>query len=96
MADMAVTLSVDQLRELVQAAVRAEIATLNATPPKEVLDMQGVCELLDRNRHTIAKLVANEGLPAHAISDREPRFMRSEVLEWLRNRPAPLAKPEAA
>jgi excisionase family DNA binding protein len=34
---------------------------------------------------TVRRYVENRGLPAHALSPRELRFLRSEVMAWITN-----------
>jgi hypothetical protein len=91
MSTLAVTLTVEQLADLVRAQVAAELAKLPTYGAKEVLNLQEVAELLDRHPRSIKGLIDEKGLPVHFISDREPRFKRAEVLAWLDtlpNRPA--------
>lgn len=92
---MLVTLTVGQLRELVAEAIRLEVLKAIAKPMPEVLTLKQCAELLDRTTKTVMKLVQEDGLPAHYISEREPRFRLSEVLAWLSARPS-FAKEIAA
>jgi hypothetical protein len=86
-----VTLTVDELRELVSEQTRAELAKCPAANVKEVLTLRELEEFLDRSERSIKKLI-DQGLPAYYISDREPRFIRSKVLAWLETLPT---KPAA-
>lgn len=81
-----VTLTVDELREVVSELTRAELAKLPAAGPKEVMTLKELEEFLDRSERSIKKLIEH-GLPAHYISDREPRFVRAKVLAWLETLP---------
>lgn len=83
---LAVTLTVGQLRQLVQDAVGAALAQLPAAGACEVLNLADVCELLGRSDRSIKRLI-EQGLPVRYISPREPRFRRSEVLAWLNTLP---------
>jgi hypothetical protein len=94
-SDLAVTLTVDQLRELVRAEVRSELAKLPMSGAKEVLELNEVAELLGRHPRTIKQLIDERGLPVRYISAREPRFLRSKVLTWLESLPAKLAEKAA-
>jgi hypothetical protein len=86
-----VTLTVDELRELVREQTRAELGRLATTSAREVLTLKELEEFLDRSERSIKKLI-EQGLPAYYISDREPRFIRSKVLAWLETLPT---KPAA-
>ena len=88
MSRLAVTLTVDELSELVRLAVRAELAMGVVAPVKEVMMLTEVAELLGRHPKVVASLVREKGLPAHYISEREPRFKRAEVLVWLDTLPS--------
>lgn len=81
MGELAVTLTVDQLRALIREAV----AESSAPPSREVLTLAECAELLHRHPKVVMQCVRERGLPAHFISEREPRFIRCEVLEWLRD-----------
>jgi predicted DNA-binding transcriptional regulator AlpA len=84
----------DQISEQLREAVRTEFAAVVGTGAKEVLNISGVGELLDRSRPTVMKLTERERdpLPCHHISEREPRFIRSEVLAWLARQPRRVGK----
>jgi len=83
-----VTLTVGQLRQLVQDAVGDLLAQMPAAGAREVLSLEEVAELLGRHPRTIKVLIEERALPVHYISDREPRFKRAEVLAWLNTLPA--------
>lgn len=87
MSELAVTLTVEQLAELVKKSVREELAKSAPGVAKEVLTLQEAAEFLGRHPRKISELIEQEGLPAHYISEREPRFKRVELLEWLGKRP---------
>lgn len=87
---MIVTLTATELAEIVSKAVANQLATLPQSV--EVLRLEQAAEFLGRSPKTVMKLVETEGLPARYISDREPRFLRSALIEWLNNRPSKPAK----
>lgn len=85
---LAVTLTVEELGEVVATRVRHELSLVKLAAAKEVLDLTETAELLGRHPKVVASLVREKGLPAHYISEREPRFKRSEVLAWLDTLPS--------
>jgi hypothetical protein len=91
-AQLIVTLTTDQLAELVETSAARAVEKLVANQQAEVLDLEECAALLKRNEKIVmGVLVKKRGLPVHYISEREPRFKRSEVLNWLDtlpNRPA--------
>lgn len=92
MNELAVTLTVEQLRELVRAECERAAANASVKPPSEVMTLEQCAELLHRHPKIVMKMTRESGLPVHFISDREPRFRRSEVLEWLNSRPTEAKK----
>ena len=88
MSRLAVTLTVEELTDLVRGAVRKELAAVALYDAKEVLDLAETAKLLGRHPKVVAALVREKGLPAHYISEREPRFKRAEVLAWLDTLPS--------
>jgi hypothetical protein len=96
MNELAVTLTVEQLRLLVASAVREELAKQPLVAPPEVLTLQDAADMLHRHPKIVTKLVREEGLPCHFISEREPRFRRSEILAWLGSRPSKPGESEVA
>lgn len=81
-----ITLTLEQLSALVRSEVRDALRDERVVPSAEpeVLDYDGVAELLQVDRHTIQALV-ERGLPAHPVGPKGGRwrFRRSEVLAWL-------------
>lgn len=86
---LAVTLTVEQLGELVEQSVQRVLAASPPNPLPEVLDLKACAELLQLNPKTVTKLALHAGLPVHYLSEREPRFRRSEVLAWVSSRGRP-------
>ena len=76
----------EQLSDLVSSAVRKAIAELPASGTKEVLTLEEAAEFLGRHPKVLSKMVQRDNLPAHYISEREPRFLRSELIKWLTER----------
>lgn len=80
---LAVTLTVEELGELVRGQLRAELERVKLGSAKEVLTLIEAAEFLDRHPKKVMELVRAKRLPAHYISEREPRFKRTELLGWL-------------
>lgn len=74
---LAVTLSVEQLRELMRAAVREELE--NHSGPKEILVISEAAEFLQMHPKVLSKKAAAGEIPAHKFGP-EWRFLRSELL----------------
>jgi hypothetical protein len=95
-SDLAVTLTIAQLRELVTNAAKDAVAQVQAHPVREVMTLQQCAEFLERHPKVVMQLVREKDLPAHFISEREPRFKRAEVLAWLDTLPSTKSETEAA
>lgn len=86
---MIVTLTAAQLAEIVEQSAARALEKLVANQQSEVMELDECAKLLRRTPDTVmAVLVKKKGLPCHFISDREPRFKRSEVLAWLDTLPS--------
>jgi hypothetical protein len=84
-----VTLTTDQLAELVETSAARAVERLVANQQAEVMDLEECAAMLKRNEKIVmGVLVKKRGLPVHFISEREPRFKRSEVLTWLDSLPS--------
>jgi hypothetical protein len=83
MGDLAVTLTVEQLGELVASRVRAELDRTPLVQPAEVMTLDEAAAFLKRHPKVVTKLTREASLPVHYISAREPRFRRSELLAWI-------------
>lgn len=84
LTDLVISLTTQQLSDLVTQSVAGAVAKLVAEQQKEVLNLDECAALLQRTTHTVMKvLVKTKGLPVHFISEREPRFKRSQVIAWL-------------
>lgn len=88
MSELAVTLTIEQLGELVEVRVAKAVAQLIETQEREVLDLTHAAKLLKRHPKVLMKMVRSENIPVHFISGREPRFRRSELLAWLSAQPS--------
>lgn len=84
MSDLVVTLTVEQLRELVRDSVADLIDDFPAAAEPGLLDIVALSKALKTSATTIHKLRAT-GLPTIFVGD-APRFELSEVLEWLKAR----------
>lgn len=88
-----VVMSAERVRALIDEAVTKANARSAPAVVKEVLSLTEAAEFLGRHPRQVTRLVREEGLPAHYISEREPRFKRTELLAWIDSRPnAPAAK----
>lgn len=86
---LVVTLTTEQLSELVETSAARAVEKLVANQQQEVMNLTQCAKLLGRNEEVVIRvLVKKKGLPVHYISDREPRFKRSEVLAWLDTLPS--------
>lgn len=58
-----------------------------ATRPDEILTLTEVADLLKLDKRTVRRHIATRGLPAHNLGggSKSPyRFIRSEVMDWVR------------
>lgn len=78
-----VSLTTEQLGEILEQASARALAKVISQQHAEVLDIGECAALLKCTRKTVSKYVATRGLPCHYISPQDPRFRRSEVLTWL-------------
>lgn len=84
-----VTLTTDQLAQLVEDSASRAVEKLVANQQREVLDLEECAALVKRHpKIVMTVLVKKKGLPAHFIDPRTPRFKRAEVLAWLDSLPA--------
>jgi excisionase family DNA binding protein len=79
---LAVTLTVDELEDLVRRVVRQELAAHVAAPAAEVLTREEAAELLRLHPHVLAKWVRTRGVPGQKVGSHW-RFRRGELLAWL-------------
>lgn len=93
MSALAVTLTVEQLEQLVRGAVRAELGDIGSEA-KEILTREEAAELLAVHPTILVKYVRTRGLPAQHLG-REWRFSRRDVLDWLRKQPTGTLKSVA-
>ncbi len=84
MDELLVTMTRQQLRELLEQVMR-QVA---AKPEPEVLDLQATAKFFGVHPRTVmGKFVKERGCPCHHIGPQNPRFRRSEILEWLTAQP---------
>jgi hypothetical protein len=76
----AVTLTVGQLRAIVAEAVDQALDAREAKPA--ILDLKGICAALSVSERTLLDL-RKAGMP-HTFAGDSPRFVVSEVLDWLK------------
>lgn len=79
--ELAVTLTVGQLAELVEAAVRKATGTGALS---DVMTREQVAEQLGLHANVVGRMVRERGLPAYRIGN-GLRFLRAEVLGWLQS-----------
>jgi excisionase family DNA binding protein len=82
--EMAVALTVDELRELMRAAVREALVTQEADQD-EVMTREEAAGLLKVHPDVLIRYVRQFALPGHKVGS-EWRFRRSELLNWLAQR----------
>lgn len=84
MSDLLVTMTKTEFEERIERALRE---ASKATEP-EVLTRQQTAELIGVHpKFLMQTLVKERGFPVHYIGPQDPRFRRSECLEWLSNQP---------
>jgi excisionase family DNA binding protein len=88
---LAVTLTVDELHDLIRKAIRAEVSSQREE--QEVLDRAKCAKLLDVTERTVVKWAEEDGMPGKKLPGGHWRFRRSLVLAWLSENPK---KTEAA
>lgn len=78
---MVVQLTVEELEQLVDKAVRKAVAP----PDTDVLTRDQVAKMLRVNERTVVNYVEQHGLPATRLPNGW-RFFRSEVIAWMKGR----------
>ncbi len=67
---------------------RPALAGVPGVSEREVMDAREAADFL-RISYDLFKRMAGQGkLPRHAVTERNYVYLRSELLEWLRSRPA--------
>jgi excisionase family DNA binding protein len=79
MSALAVTLTVDELEQLVERAVTRAVGQ---RPDSDVLTRDEVAQLLQIHPRVVVTYVRTRGMPGKQVG-RSWRFRRSEVLAWL-------------
>ncbi len=78
-AKMMLVIDPDALRDIVRAAVRAELA---ASQPPEYLSPEQAAELIGCKATSLYTYVSRDGLPVTKLSGLN-RYPRAALLEWL-------------
>ncbi len=78
--DAIVVLKVSELRKIVAEEVAAVVRAHSGAP---VMDETETAALLGVSKVTLRRYVDQHGLPAHALSAKERRFLRAEVMAWI-------------
>ena len=79
-----------ELKDLLDDVVE-RVAKMRSAEREEVLTRQQVADLMNLSSDTVTKLVHERELLATKIGS-EYRFLRSEVIEWMRTHPECLGK----
>lgn len=80
---LVVSLTVEQLEELVERAAAKAVAAL---VPTDKLNTEDAARLLSLHPKVLERKARDGGVPAERLG-REWRFDRRELLEWLRKQP---------
>lgn len=88
-----VLVSPEELERLVHKAVREALA--EREEPEEWLDTAQAAKVLKVHRRTVARLVRENGLPAHRIG-KLFRFSRPAIVDWLEQRKTTKRRPDGA
>lgn len=84
----AIVLTQSEIEELIDKRIALALAEVKSdTTNKPILNTQEVAALLGKHPKTIRKLVLERGLPVNKESGREPRFVRDDVMAWLKKGP---------
>lgn len=86
MKDGIVVLTQDQLRSLVTDAVELALAKCGPRDGSDVMDSDQCAALVRVHVNTLAKLIAEDGLPTLRNVGKLRRFSRRAVLAWLDGR----------
>jgi excisionase family DNA binding protein len=80
---LAVTLTVDELRQLVREAVRAEVADKLGTGDLEQLKREQIAKVFQVSPKHVLTMIHREGLPAVRVGT-DWRFPKAAVIAWIR------------
>jgi len=84
MSDLAVTLTVEQLRDLVSVAVAVVLEEHSpGSSPSEIMTRTEAASFLRCSLGQLDRLARDGGLPFHRLGDAR-RFVRTDLLEWLK------------
>jgi vacuolar-type H+-ATPase subunit E/Vma4 len=87
-AELLVTMTKEEFESSLLEAMK-NIAKQASEP--EVMNVKQAAAMFDVHPITLMKKIVRErGCPVHYIGPQDPRFRRSEVLEWLSNQPKEL------
>ena len=71
---------------IIRAAISEAMEELEPRdPPREILDRRGCADLLGCSIAQVDRLTREHALPMRRCGD-SPRYLRADVLEWLRGR----------
>lgn len=82
MPDQLILMKPAEVRQLVQEAVREELANLRPAEGDRILDREECAQLLGVTPRTIATYVKDHGLPGRRLGGHIWRFRKSAVLAW--------------
>lgn len=78
--ELIVTMTQEQLKQLVVDAVKMATGVREQKP---YLTEDEVAEMLGVHKQTVRNYVKQRGLPAIRLSEREVRFERGALLDWI-------------
>lgn len=83
MSELAVTLTITELRDLVREAVRTELSKRLDSALLEAFTLEQIADVLHLSTKSVLALVRREGFPGAKVGGLW-RFEREAVREWLR------------
>lgn len=95
MTDQVAVATMGQISDAVREVVREELATMIGKDARDVLPAKEMALYLGVSRPTLIGWTNREQDPApcHYLSDREPRFLLSEMIPWVARQPKRQRKP---
>lgn len=81
--------TIEQFQEAVRDVVRSELASMIGKDARDVYSAKEMAAYIGVARPTLIAWTSRENDPApcHYLSDREPRFLLSEMIPWVQRQP---------